>query len=160
MEQLRIQRKDLYEIQVNDNGDTIVFQLGDLTLADKLNQAYEGIRKVQEELRQKILIINKKKDFKPKNSIITNNQLAVSKAQKEAFLKMRKAIDLFLGEGGCQKVFGDDNYNEMFNDLFEALEEKDENGLSHLDKMGISKDSIDKRIKEKYKDMQTRAQVI
>ena len=160
MEQLRIQRKDLYEIQVNDNGDTIVFQLGDLTLADKLNQAYEGIRKVQEELRQKILIINKKKDFKPKNSIITNNQLAVSKAQKEAFLKMRKAIDLFLGEVGCQKVFGDDNYYEMFNDLFEALEEKDENGLSHLDKMGISKDSIDKRIKEKYKDMQTRAQVI
>ncbi len=160
MEQLRIQRKDLYEIQVNDNGDTIVFQLGDLTLADKLNQAYEEIRKVQEELRQKILIINKKKDFKPKNSIITNNQLAVSKAQKEAFLKMRKAIDLFLGEGGCQKVFGDDNYYEMFNDLFEALEEKDENGLSHLDKMGISKDSIDKRIKEKYKDMQTRAQVI
>lgn len=160
MEQLRIQRKDLYEIQVNDNGDTIVFQLGDLTLADKLNQAYEGIRKAQEELRQKILIINKKKDFKPKNSIITNNQLAVSKAQKEAFLKMRKAIDLFLGEGGCQKVFGDDNYYEMFNDFFEALEEKDENGLSHLDKMGISKDSIDKRIKEKYKDMQTRAQVI
>ena len=32
MEQLRIQRKDIYEIQVNDNGDTIVFQLGDLEL--------------------------------------------------------------------------------------------------------------------------------
>lgn len=160
MNKLHIQRQDIYEIEVNDNGDTIKFFMGDLTLSSRINQAYEEITRIQNELNQKIVVINKKQDFRPKNSIMTNNQLAVDKAQKEAFAKMRKALDLFLGEGGCQKVFGDDNYYEMFNDLFDALSEKDENGLSHLDKMGISTESIDKRIREKYEKMKEQEQAI
>ena len=43
MEKLRIQRQDIYEIEVNDAGETIVFYLGDVTLPERLNRAYEEI---------------------------------------------------------------------------------------------------------------------
>ena len=151
MEQLRIHRKDIYEIEVNDNGDTLTFAMGDLQLPFLLNEAYEEISKTQDWLKQKITVINKQKDSKEKNSAMTRNQIAVMNAQKEAFAKMRKAMDKFLGEGGCQKVFGNANYLEMYNDLFEELTKKGEDGLSHLDRMKISSDSISKRIEEKYK---------
>lgn len=151
MEQLRIHRKDIYEIEVNDNGETLTFAMGDLQLPFLLNEAYEEISKTQDWLKQKITVINKQKDSKEKNSAMTRNQIAVMNAQKEAFAKMRKAMDKFLGEGGCQKVFGNANYLEMYNDLFEELTKKGEDGLSHLDRMKISSDSISKRIEEKYK---------
>ena len=37
MNKLRIQRKDIYEIEVNDNGDTLVFAMVDLSLPFRLN---------------------------------------------------------------------------------------------------------------------------
>ena len=151
MEKLRIKRKDIYEIEVNDNGDTICFEMGDVTLPIRLNSAYEEISKIQQRLQQQLTIINKKQDFKRKNQAMTNNQLECQKVQNQAFCDMRKAMDNFLGKDGCQKIFGDSNYYEMYNDLFDELTKKDENGLSHLDKMKISSDAIDKRIEEKYK---------
>lgn len=154
MEQLRIHRKDIYEIEVNDNGDTLTFAMGDLQLPFLLNDAYEEISKTQDWLKQKILIINKQKDSKDKNSAMTKNQIAIMEAQKDAFARMRRAMDKFLGEGGCQKVFGDANYLEMYNDLFEELTKKGEDGLSHLDRMKVSSDAIAARIEEKYGDVQ------
>ena len=38
-EKLRIQRKDIYEIEVNDNGDIISFALGDIELPFRLSEA-------------------------------------------------------------------------------------------------------------------------
>lgn len=151
---LRIHRKDLYEIEVNDNGDTICFAMGDVSLPFKLNEAYEDISKIQDWLKQKMLVINKQADSQIKNSAFTKNQLAIMKAQEQAFKDMRTAMDKFLGEGGCQKIFGDVNYLEMYNDLFDELTKKDENGLSHLDYMKISTDSINDRIIEKYSQVE------
>ncbi len=150
MEKLRIQRKDIYEIEVNDNGDTICFAMGDVSLPILLNEAYEEIDRVQKWLKGRITVIQKQKDYKPKNSAITHNEKEIMEARKKAFQDMRKAMDKFLGEGGCQKIFGDDNYLEMFNDLFDELSRKDKDGLSHLDKMKISGESIQKRIEDKY----------
>lgn len=157
MEKLRIVRKDIYEIEVNDNGDTICFEMGDVTLPMRLNTAYEEISKIQSRLKQQLAVIGKKQDFKRKNQALTNNQIEIQKAQNQAFADMRNAMDVFLGKGGCRKIFGDSNYLEMYNDLFDELTKKDENGLSHLDKMKISSEAIDKRIEEKYgeaKEMQ------
>lgn len=149
-EKLRIQRKDIYEIEVNDHGDTISFALGDVELPFRLNEAYEGISKAQEWLKQRLTVINKQKDSKIKDSAMTRNQKLSMEAQKECFAKMRTAMDRFLGEGGCQKIFGDVNYFEMYNDLFDALNEKGEDGLSHLERMKISNDAISARVMEKY----------
>lgn len=154
MKELKIQRKDLYEIKVNDKGETITFEMGDITLPIRLNEAYGEIDKVQEWLKQRIAVIEKQQDHKDKNSVLTRNEKAVIEAREKAFRDMRHAMDKFLGEGGCQKIFGDSNYLEMYNDLFDALTEKDEDGLSHLDRMKISGESIGERIEKKYGQMQ------
>lgn len=156
MNTLRINRKDIYSIEVNDNGDTIDFPLGDITLPFRLEKAYSEINKIQNELKSKLVIIEKQKDTKGKNDLMTKNQRDRVNAWDTAFRKMRVAMDGFLGEGGCQKIFGNANYLEMFDDLFEELDRKGEDGRSHLERMKLSDEAIVSRIEAKYKDMKNK----
>lgn len=150
MNKLRIEKKNIYTIEVNDNGDTIEFDIGDIELPFKLQRAFDGVKNAKTQLRGKIAIIEKQQDRKDKKHLMSKNEEAMLKAWKETFIAMRKAMDEFLGEGGCQKIFGDSNYLEMFDDLFDELSKPQEDGLSHLDKMQITKDGMLERIKSKY----------
>ena len=143
MESLRIERKDIYTIEVNDKGETIEFDLVDVELPFKADRAFREISKVESDLNAKLVIIDKKQDHPIKGSIMTANEEARLNAYKEAFLRMRAAADAFLGDGACQKIFGDRNYLEMFTDLAEAL-------APHMEKMQLNSEGIRKRIKDKY----------
>jgi hypothetical protein len=74
---------------------------------------------------------------------MTANEEAIVTAYTKAFKEMRVAVDAFLGEGACQKIFGDRNYIEMYDDLFREL-------APHLEKMKITNEGIMERIKNKY----------
>lgn len=150
MNKLRVEKRDIYTIEVNDNGDTIEFDLGDIELPFKLQRAYDGIKAAQTQLKGKIAIIEKQQDRNDGKHLWSKNTEEMLKAWKKTFIDMRKAMDEFLGEGGCQKIFGDSNYLEMFDDLFDELSKPQEDGLSHLDKMQISRDGMIARIKGKY----------
>ena len=65
-------------------------------------------------------------------------------ALKKYYEETEKAMDLFLGEGGTQKIFGDVRYLTMFDDLGEMLK-------PILPNLKINVDSIEKQIREKYK---------
>ena len=143
MESLRIERKDIYTIEVNDNGDTIEFDLVDVELPFKCDRAFREISKVESDLKAKLVIIDKQQDHPIKGTIMTANEEARLDAYREAFKGMRVAMDSFLGEGACQKIFGDRNYLEMYTDLAEAL-------APHMEKMQLNSEGIRKRIKEKY----------
>ena len=143
MESLRIERKDIYTIEVNDKGETIEFDLVDIELPFKCDRAFSEVDRIKSELKAKLVIIDKKQDHKLKNRVLTANEEARINAYKAAYTDMRSAMDIFLGEGACQKIFGDRNYLDMFSDLAEAL-------APHLEKMEISTDGIKKRIEEKY----------
>ena len=143
MESLRIERKDIYTIEVNDNGDTIEFDLVDVELPFKCDRAFSEVARIEKDLKAKLVIIDKKQDRKLKDRIMTVNEEARLTAHKEAYIAMRSAMDIFLGDGACQKIFGDRNYLDMFTDLAEAL-------APHLEKMEISTEGITKRIEAKY----------
>ena len=143
MESLRIERKDIYTIEVNDKGETIEFDLVDVELPFKADRAFREVKRIESELSAKLVIINKKKDHPIKGAAMTANEEARLTAYKEAFLGMRAAMDCFLGEGACQKIFGDRNYLEMYTDLAEAL-------APHMEKMHLNVEGIRKRIKDKY----------
>lgn len=159
---LRVERKDVYEIEVNDKGETIVFYMGDVTLPLRMNKAYEEIDKIQKWMKAQIVVINKKKDYTEKGSAMSHNNKEIMKVYEKGFADMRKAMDVFLGDGGCQKVFGDSDYLEMYDDLWEELTRKQEDGLSHLDKMQLSTKAITQRIENKYQEIkkQRKAQAI
>ena len=143
MESLRIAKKDIYTIEVNDKGETIEFDLVDIELPFKCDRAFSEVERIKKELKAKLVIIDKKQDHKLKDRVMTANEEARINAYKEAYIAMRSAMDIFLGDGACQKIFGDRNYLDMFTDLAEALS-------PHLEKMEISTAGIAKRIEEKY----------
>ena len=143
MESLRIERKDIYTIEVNDKGETIEFDLVDVELPFKCERAFSEIRRISNDLKAQLVIISKRQDHKQDDKIMTANEEAIITAYNKAYKDMRSAMDIFLGEGGCQKIFGDRNYLEMYNDLYEAL-------APHFDKMQITSEGIMQRIKEKY----------
>lgn len=143
MNSIRIEKKDIYTIEVNDNGDTIEFDLVDIELPFKCERALSEVNRITKELKAKLVIIDKQEDTKLDGRVMTKNEEAKINAYKEAFKQMRIAMDAFLGVGACQKIFGDRNYIEMYSDLMEAL-------APHLEKMKLTTDGIQERIKSKY----------
>ena len=143
MNSIRIEKRDIYTIEVNDNGDTIEFDLVDIELPFRCERALSEVNRIIKDLKAQLVIIEKREDHKQKGKIMTANEEACLEAYKKAFKEMRIAMDAFLGDGACQKIFGDRNYLEMYDDLFKQLS-------PHLEKMKLNTHGIAARIKEKY----------
>lgn len=151
MNSLRIEKKDVYKIEVNDAGEYIEFDLSDIGLQVKCFQALETVDKLYKELDEK------KKAFSLDDELKESEGLELEKRRTffeyEYLNKMCDAMDIFLGKGACKKIFGNKLYYEMFGDLIEELSRKrDElNGKSHFDMMRLKSGNINERIKNKYK---------
>lgn len=147
METLKIKRnkEDFYRLQINDTEDYIEFDLTDIGLPERIMIASDNILKLDKEYsiqKQKIEEENKNDEI---------NLLRESiKLEKEKCFEMRKEFDGFLGEGACQKIFGNTNYYGMFLQLFDALE-------PHFKKMEINlkkgKENLAKKYIDKGKDV-------
>lgn len=145
MNSIRVRNKDTYIIEVNDNGDTIEFDITDIELPFKLERAQQKAREAQKWLKAQQVIISKKQDTAKKGDFMTVKERATLEAYRECFKKMRAAIDEFAGAGASDKIFGNQNYLEMFNDFIEEME-------PHFDKMELKGIDIRKKIEEKYGD--------
>ena len=143
MNSIRIEKRDIYTIEVNDMGETIEFDLVDIELPFKCDRALNEVNRIVKDLKAKLVIIEKQEDHKLPNEFMTANEKAKLEAHRAAFKEMRVAMDAFLGEGACQKIFGDRNYMETYDDLFEQLE-------PHFEKMKLNSEGISARIKAKY----------
>ena len=143
MNSIRIEKKDIYTIEVNDLGETIEFDLVDIELPFKAERALAEVNRIYKDLQAKLVIIEKREDHQLNGEIMTANEKAKLEAHKNAYKEMRVAMDAFLGAGACQKIFGDRNYVEMYDDLFEQL-------APHFEKMKLNTEGIAARIKDKY----------
>lgn len=129
-----------------DTGEYLEFDLEDIELPLRYQQALEEHKKNYNSLKNQLLIISKKEDHSGKK-LLSSNQEASIKALSEFYKKEIKIMDLFLGEGKTQmilyKVMRRKPYLTMFNDIMESIEE-----VSDLFNVGYS--SIEDKIKEKY----------
>lgn len=141
MEKLNLKKEEIYEIEVNDKGETIVFHTDDIELPFKWNDAFLECQNILKNLKRQIKVIEKKEN-KP-HGLLTTQDEEVRKLCKKTFSQMRTIMDSILGAGGCQKIFGDNNYLSMFNDLFDALQ-------PHFEKMGLSMGASVEAIEKKY----------
>lgn len=142
METLEIKRKkeDFYRLQINDTEDYIEFDLTDIGLPERIMIASDNILKLDKEY-----MIEKEK-IEQENKDNEVNLLRESiRLEKEKCIEMRKEFDGFLGEGACQKIFGDTNYYGMFLQLFDALE-------PHFKKMEINIKKGKEKLAKKYID--------
>lgn len=129
-----------------DTGEYLEFDLEDIELPLRYQQALEEHKKNYNSLKNQLLIISKKEDHSGKK-LLSSNQEASLIALSEFYKKEIKIMDLFLGEGKTQmildKVMRRKPYLTMFNDIMESIEE-----VSDLFNLGYS--SIEDKIKEKY----------
>lgn len=140
---LRVAKKNLYEIEVNDAGETIGFNVEDPSLPLRAERAMEEINKIANRCKMEISLIEKQEDKKQKGAIMSSKSRKQLEAYNNMYQDMRLAMDTFLGEGACEKIFGSTNYLTMYDELFEALQ-------PHFDRIGLSVESFKKSIKEKY----------
>ena len=143
MESIRVKNKDTYKIEVNDNGDIIEFDITDIELPFKFERAQKMAQDAVKWLKGQIVVIGKKEDIVKKGDMMSSREKATLEAYRTTFRKMRAAVDEFAGFGASQKIFGDQNYLEMFNDFIDQME-------PHFEKMQIRGIDIRKRIEEKY----------
>lgn len=139
MEKLEIKRnrEDFYRLQINDTNDYIEFDLTDISLPERVMNAADNIAKMDSDYqREKQEIINNNQDDGQRIRKLIN-------LEKEKSLAMRKEFDSFLGEGSCQKIFGNANYYGMYLQLFEALE-------PHFKKMEIKLKKGKEKLAKKY----------
>lgn len=140
MEKLRVEKDNVYKIEVNDKGECIEFDLLDIELPIKLINASEELKKQKKIYKEKIEKL-KNEDLNPAEDMLKQYEI-----DKEFCQTMRDVLDSFLGENACQKIFGDTNRIGMFDDFFAQLE-------PHLDKIIINVEQIKKDLIEKYKLM-------
>lgn len=148
MNSIRVKSQTAYTIEVNDNGDTLTFDTSDLSLTSKFLKAFERLDELSKEYDLKAKVLDKMSDSDIAAEIngvaITEKQKRTAEMLNEYYSEARKAMDIFLGDGACQKIFGDSNWLTMFDDLTEQLK-------PHFEKMGINADKVKKNAAEKYK---------
>ena len=136
--EIKRDRSDFYILEVNDKGDTIQFDLTDISLPEKILKASEELKNIDDDYKNNILQIDKEEMSKEEKA------RKVIEIDKNFSIKSRKIMDSFLGDGACKKIFGDANYYGMYIELFDQLE-------PHFEKMVIKSQKAKQRLVEKYK---------
>lgn len=147
---LRIGIKD---IQGNDTGEHLEFDLEDIELPLRLNECEAKHRKNLEYLRNQFVIIDKKEDKKGK-FILSWKEEEKLKVLQEFYKREMEALDLFLGQNGTNKLLnGRKPYYSMYEDINDML-------VPILPKLKLKADDIANKIKEKYSNKVTEKNVL
>lgn len=139
MEKLIIERnrEDFYRLQINDTDDYIEFDLTDISLPERVLNAADNIAKMDIDYQKE------KEEIAKKYADEATRIRKLIALEREKSIAMRKEFDSFLGEGSCQKIFGDTNYYGMYLQLFDALE-------PHFKKMEINLKKGKEKLAKKY----------
>lgn len=135
-----IYKKDgVKRIQVNEEGDFIEIDLMDIELPFKVDKTRKEL------IRQNSIFNNMirslEKQYKDNENLLRTKEY---EAEVNYCKKCREVLDGLLGNGACQKIFGDTNRYAMFDDYFEQLSEV-------LDNLQLDIKAIKESLINKYK---------
>lgn len=140
MEKIRVSRG--IEIEVNENGDFIILNTNDIDFMFKLNDVTMEIEKIVKEGAAKEKALSLKKPTKEIGNL-TDLDYEYRKLYQKYFGKIRSAMDKFLGEGACKKIFGETNSWNMWDEFLDAI-------TPILQKTGVMEKDVNAAIAEKY----------
>nr|DAV93878.1 MAG TPA: hypothetical protein [Caudoviricetes sp.] len=148
MENIRLKKDNIFRVGIqdqdgNDTGNILEFDLEDLELPFKAQEAEYQHKKNIEKLKADFVLADKKPEKKGKK-LMSSREEEKLRALREFYSQEEKALDLFLGEGGTRKLLnGRKPYYEMFDDILEYLE-------PIVPKLELHKEDIVEKIKKKY----------
>lgn len=131
-----------------DTGEFLEFDMEDVELPLRINEADILHKKNMQDLKMKLAILDKKQDKKGKYVLSWKEEEKI-KIVKEFYDKEMKALDLFLGENGTKKLLNGRNpYLTMYDDIAEYIE-------PIMPKLKANSDDIVNSIRKKYKTEQS-----
>ena len=148
---LRLRIKDS---EGNDTGNVLEFDLEDAELFIRYHELIEKEKKNRVWINNQFLIIDKKQDHKGKK-LLSSNELAKLEAVKEFFQREKEVFDMFLGDGGVDKLLngrkmGWTSLQEISDIIMEQIAPYFDNTMK----------SITEKVKEAYKDVSEEKDVI
>ena len=127
-----------------DTDEFLEFDLEDIELPLKYQELMEKDKKNKENLRNQILIIDKRQDVKGKK-LLSKNEEDKIKALDEFFKKEVEVYNIFLGDNGVQKLL---NGRKLGWTTLQEIDEIIEKQISpHIN---INMEKITNKVKEKY----------
>ena len=139
MDKVIYKKEGIKRIQVNEQGDYIEFDLLDIELPLKVEKTRKELLKQNSIFRNRCKAIEKQ--YKDNRDLMMINTY---KAELDFCKKCREVLDGLLGEGACQKIFGNTNRYGMFEDYFDQLSEI-------LGNLEIDIEAIKEKLINKYK---------
>ena len=128
-----------------DTGEHLEFDLEDIELPLKYQELIEKEKKNRTNLKNQITIIEKRQDVKGKK-LMSKNEEDKIKAINEFFKNEAEILDMFLGEGGVNKLL---NGRKLGWTSLEEINEIIEKQIApHLE---VNMQAIADKIKDKYK---------
>ena len=141
---LRIGIKDAIGV---DTGEHLEFDLEDIELPLRINEAEAKHRKNEEFVRNHFIIINKKEEKKGK-FLLSWREEEKLKVLNEFYKRETEALETFLGVGAIEKILnGRKPYYSMYEDIGEMLE-------PIMPKLQVRADDIINKVKNKYGNIQ------
>lgn len=146
---IQLSKGDVLRLQIRtedgkDTGEYLEFDLGDIELPLRYQELIEKDKKNKENLRNQMLIIDKREDVKGKK-LLTKNEEDKIKALNEFFIKEIAVYNMFLGARGVEKLLNGRKFTwTTLQEIDEIIEKQI---APHLD---ISMKKITDKIKEKY----------
>jgi len=127
-----------------ETGEILEFDLEDIELPLKYQDLLEKDKKNKENLRNQIVIIDKRQDVKGKK-LLSKNEEDKIKVLNEFFNKEVEIYNIFLGENGVQKLL---NGRKLGWTSLQEIDEIIEKQITpYLD---VNMKSITEKVKEKY----------
>ena len=140
-----ILRLGIRTIDGEDTGEELVFDLEDIELPLRYQELLEQEKKNRQNLKNQMLIIEKREDVKGKK-LLSKNEEDKIKALTDFFKKESEVLNMFLGDNGVEKLLNGRKLG--WTSLQEINEIIEKQIAPHLE---VNMQDISKKIKEKYK---------
>lgn len=146
---IQLNKRDILRLGIKDEngeitGEVLEFNLEDIELPLRYQELVEKHKKNLEQVRNQMLIIDKRQDVKGKK-LLSKNEEDKIKAVKEFFMKEIQVYNMFLGPRGVEKLL---NGREFTWTTLQEIDEIIEKQIApHLD---LSMKKITDKVKEKY----------
>ena len=146
---IKLNKSDVLTLKIEtedgkDTGEYLEFNLEDIELPLRYQELLEKDKKNKENLKNQMIIIDKRQDVKGKK-LLTKNEEDKIRALNDFFIKEIEVYNMFLGPRGVEKLLNGRKFTwTTLQEIDEIIEKQI---APHLD---ISMKNITKKVKEKY----------
>lgn len=134
----------IVDLNGKETGESLVFDLEDLELPLRYQDMLEADKKNKQNLRNQMLVIDKRQDVKGKK-LFTKNEEDKYRALNEFFKKEAEIYNMFLGENGVQKLLNGRKLGWFTLDEIDEIIDKQI--TPYFEKMT---ENITEKVKQKY----------